>query len=48
MALEIALMIVAILALVGSGVSIYMIADLKKKMLPVATNSAAKTGDEEE
>ena len=41
-------MIVAILALITSGVSLFLIVDMKKKLVPAATNSAAKTGDEEE
>ena len=39
--------IVAVLALVASGVSIFMVASMKKKLVPVAANNAAETEDEE-
>ena len=41
------IMIVALLALIGSGVSIFMIADLKKKLLPVVANNAVENESEE-
>ena len=40
-------MIVALLALVASGVSIYLIVDIKKKLVPVAANDAKGNEDEE-
>ena len=40
-------MIVAILSLVASGVSIFLFVDMKKKLVPVATNNAKETDDEE-
>ena len=40
-------MIVAILSLVASGVSIFLFVDMKKKLVPVATNNAKETEDEE-
>ena len=40
-------MVISLLALIASGASIFMIADLKKKLVPVAANNAEKTEDEE-
>ena len=39
-------MIVAILALVASAVSIFLIVDMKKKLVPATANGAAKSDDE--
>ena len=40
-------MIVAILALVASCASVYLVVDLKKKLVPATANKAAETDDEE-
>ena len=39
--------IVSLLALIASGVSIFLIVDMKKKLVPAATNNVAETKDEE-
>jgi hypothetical protein len=39
-------MIVAILALIASAVSIFLIVDMKKKLVPATANGAAKSDDE--
>ena len=41
-------MIISLFALIASGVSIFMIANLKKKLVPVAANVVAKTDEEDE
>ena len=41
-------MIIALLALVGSGVSIYLIVDMRKKLIPVAANNDASPESETE
>ena len=40
-------MIVSLLAIVTSGVCIFLIVDMKKKLVPAATNKAVETEDEE-
>jgi predicted outer membrane repeat protein len=40
-------MIIALLALIASGVSIFLIVDMKKKLVPAAANNVAETKDEE-
>ena len=40
-------MIVSLLALIASGVSIFLIVDMKKKLVPAAANNVAETKDEE-
>ena len=40
-------MIVSLLALVASGVSIFLIVDMKKRLVPASTDNASKTEDEE-
>ena len=40
-------MIIAILALVSSGVCIFLIVDIKKKLVSAAENNVVKTEDEE-
>lgn len=41
-------MIVSLLAIITSGVCIFLVVDMKKKLVPVAANGAAKIEDEEE
>ena len=45
--LTIMIAVVAVLALITSGVSIFMIADMKKKLVPAAANNATENEDEE-
>ena len=40
-------MIIALLALITSGVSLFLIVDMKKKLAPTASNNATKDEDEE-
>ena len=40
-------MIIALLALITSGVSLFLIVDMKKKLVPATTNNADKTESEE-